>query len=323
MPRLSGDPVWEAALDWLLRLSAEPDNAELRAALAAWLAQSDAHACAYRKAEKVWRMTADIELAHTAPAPTPPVPSLVRSPSRGNRRAWRALAGGALAACLALAIFPDWQSLAADHASAVGEHRQVALAEGSLIDLDSDSAIDVHLTDSSREVTLLKGQAFFSVSHDPHRPFKVRTGDIQVTVTGTAFDVSLASRDISVAVQSGSVQVRDLRQPEAVAELRPGERIRYRRDTAHAQRDTLPLNQIAAWRQWQLLIDDRPLAEVIDELRRYQPGLILLNDEALASRRITASLDLRAPHTALQVAIEPLGGRLRSWGPYLLIVSGR
>ncbi|MCY1276098.1 Protein FecR [compost metagenome] len=313
---LRGDPVWEQALDWLLRIQAQPHDRALHQALANWLAERDEHEQAWRKAEKVWHLSGQL------PAPTP-ANLTPATPTRPRRRWRRALASAAVAACVTLLTLPDWTGIAADHASPRGEHRTITLEDGSRIELDSGSAVDVRFSAGRREVTLLRGQAFFQVNRDPARPFDVRAGDVQVTVTGTAFDISLAPRQVAVAVQSGSVQVEDLRQSGQPAALSPGERIRFARDAVAAVRDRLPPDQIAAWRDWRLLVNDRPLAEVVDELRRYQLGLILLDDPRLAERRLTAALDLRAPRKALQVALDPLGGKLDSWGPFLLVISAR
>ena len=69
-----------------------------------------------------------------------------------------------------------------------------------------------------------------------------------------------------------------------------------------------------------MLVNDRPLSEVVEALQDYYPGVLLLTDPALGERRITASLNLRSPVSALQLAIAPLGGHLRQWGPYLTLI---
>jgi transmembrane sensor len=124
-------------------------------------------------------------------------------------------------------------------------------------------------------------------------------------------------------VQSGSVQVRDRRGELAVPALGAGDSLRVGLNQGPAQRSRVQLEQVAAWRQWQLLVNDRPLAEVIEQLRAYYPGVLLLQDRALGQRRITASLNLRSPGSALQLAIAPLGGQLTQWGPYITVIRER
>jgi len=206
------------------------------------------------------------------------------------------------------------------HTSPAGEHRQVLLSDGSRIELGSDSAIRVDFEPGTRAVTLLRGQAFFEVSHDASRPFTVQAADVKVRVIGTAFDVDLSRTAVVVAVQSGAVQVRDGRGELAVPALGPGDSLRLGLAQGPPQRGRLLPGQVAPWRQWQLLVNDRPLSEVVEALQDYYPGVLLLTDPALGERRITASLNLRSPVSALQLAIAPLGGHLRQWGPYLTLI---
>lgn len=315
-PALRDDPIWAEALDWLLKTRAAPTDEALQQALANWLGTSPEHARAYRKAERVWLLSGDLSFARPAPCPeSPPI-----APPRRINRWRRALVAGALAASITLLALPTWQGMTSDEATAVGEHRSLVLEDGSRVELDSDSAIDVHFSNGGRQVTLRRGQAFFQVKPDSQRPFQVRAGEVEVTVTGTAFDVSLAPRQVAVAVDHGSVQVSNGAAGEPLARLTAGDRLRVPEHGAPLL-DRVPRDQIAAWRNWRLLVNDRPLSEVVDELRRYQPGLILLQDNALAERRITAALDLRSPQAALQAALAPLGGQVSNWSPLLLVID--
>ncbi|WP_307987753.1 FecR domain-containing protein, partial [uncultured Pseudomonas sp.] len=250
-----------------------------------------------------------------------PAPRAPRPPPRLSRRK-RALVGAAVAASALLMWGPDWQAMQADHRSPTGEHRTVALSDGSQMLLDSNTLADVQFNPDQREVTLLRGQAFFSVTHDANRAFYVNAGDVRVRVTGTAFAVNLDDNGVDVSVESGTVAVQT---PQASVSathlLGHGDQLHF---TANGQRTRivqLPQEQIAPWRRWQLVAVDQSIDDVITQLRRYQPGLILLTDKALGQRRITAALNLRDPKRALQTAIAPLGGRLQDSVPYTLIVS--
>lgn len=312
---LKDDPIWQAAMDWLLQCHATPDDVALQQAHARWLAADERHLKAWRKAEQVWRLSADLALPE-APVAQP----LQRTPARRRSLSRRAMAAAALAACVLLLV---GRAPSADHSSPAGEHRQVRLSDGSHIELGSDSAIRVAFEPGVRAVTLLKGQAFFEVSPDAARPFTVQAEGVTVTVTGTAFEVELGRSAVAVAVQSGSVKVRDGRGELAMPALGAGDSLRVGLDHSAPHRARVLPGQIAAWRQWQLLVNDRPLAEVIEALRAYYPGVLLLRDRALGERRITASLNLRSPGSALQLAIAPLGGQLEQWGPYLTQVRAQ
>lgn len=305
--------MWEAALDWLLR---EPNDPQ---ALQAWLDAAPEHAQAYRKAQKVWGLSGQVMSRPTFDCPLPPPAVASRSRRRGLRR-W--LLASAVAACAVLLVLPDWQGLGADYHSPRGEHRAVTLADGSVVELDSGSAIDVHFSADKRQVILLRGQAFFSVVAQPGRVFQVQAKGIDVTVTGTAFAVELAPQAIEVSVARGSVNVADTRQGGTALEpLKPGQRLSFARTGQGRVRTQVPVEQIAAWRHWQLLAIDQPLSAIVERLREYQPGVILLDDPVLGQRTITAALDLRSPREALQAAIAPLGGQLKQLAPYVLQVS--
>jgi len=72
--------------------------------------------------------------------------------------------------------------------TAVGEHRELRLSEGSLITLEGDSRITTRLGEL-REVDLLKGGATFNVKKDGNRPFVVHASGGSIVVVGTRFVV--------------------------------------------------------------------------------------------------------------------------------------
>ena len=316
------NPIWETALDWLLLIQENPDDPELNGRLNHWRASAPEHDAAYRKALKVWSLSGEALSLPVATEPAPmPMPTALRPPTRLSRRK-RALVGAAVAASALLMWGPDWQAMQADYRSPIAEHRSVALSDGSQMLLDSNTLADVQFNPEQREVTLLRGQAFFSVTHDVNRAFYVNAGDVRVRVTGTAFAVNLNDNGVDVSVESGTVAVQT---PQASVSathlLGHGDQLHF---TANGQRTRivqLPQEQIAPWRRWQLVAVDQSIDDVITQLRRYQPGLILLTDKALGQRRITAALNLRDPKRALQTAIAPLGGSLQDNVPYTLIVS--
>jgi transmembrane sensor len=176
-------------------------------------------------------------------------------------------------------------------------------------------------------VKLLAGQAFFSVRHDGRRPFSVEADDVDVTVTGTEFDVRLAPRDVSVAVAEGEVHVTypgegERRARAGAAVLAAGEGLRIRRPDGAAERMPAPPQSIASWRRGRLLIESATIGDLVAELRRYRSGMIVVTDDALARQRVTGVFDLTDPVRALKTVVEPHAGRVREITPWLVIVSG-
>lgn len=313
----SADPIpsrREQALDWLLRLQQAPHDPQLRDAFEQWRTSDAANAEAYRKAERVWQLTGQLAPATTQHWPKAPV---VQLPAR-RRRWWL---GAAVAACLLVSVAPALSlRLQADYRTGQGETRDVTLADGSVVQMDSDTAIAVDYSGVRRDVRLLAGQAFFEVKPDKAKPFHVHAEAIEVTVTGTAFNVELRPGRVGVDVQHGSVRVADEKGAHVLAgALSAGQRLRYRDGQAQVQ--AFVPSQVAAWRQGQLIADDQPVAELVQALARYLPGKVLLRDQALGEMRVTGVYDLRKPETALRAVVRPHGGEVRSYGPWLLVLS--
>lgn len=320
------DAVLDAASAWAFRLQDAPDDSGLRAALAAWLAESEAHAQAWALTQRAWQVTGQTRaaFAHEWPARSPASrdPSNV-TPLRRRRYGVR-VAALALAACLLLVFaLPVLRvQFNADHATAVAEIREVVLKDGSRVTLAARSAIAVAFTAGGRDVTLLEGAAYFEVVPDAARPFTVRAGDISTTVTGTAFDVGMTDRTVSVAVASGSVQVArtsDLSSP--LADLTAQQGVVVDRATGSVAETVLQPGAVAAWRKGRLIVEDALLTDVVAALDRSHPGSITVASESLRAKRVTGVYDLTDPAGALQVLSAPYGGVVREFTPYLLVLS--
>jgi transmembrane sensor len=303
------DPVLETAMDWLLRVHDAPSDPLLRAQLEAWIAADPLHAQAWDRARRSWQKLGDVGA---------PVPSR----RLAVHRIGIATAAAALAACLVLLLFPSLLlRLQADHVTAAAELRRVALEDGSAVQLAPSSAIAVRYTATGRRVSLVAGEAFFEVTANPDRPFLVAAGGIETKVIGTAFDVRVAPDAVTVAVAAGSVGVRDGRQLDT--QLGAGDRVVVDRASGRLIRDRMKPDDVAAWRDGRLFVADATIAQVVDEIRRFHPGWIVIADDRLAQQRITGLYDLRHPGDALRAVVQPAGGKVRTVTPLLHILSAR
>lgn len=339
------DPALEKASSWALRLQGAPDDSGLRAAVSAWIAESDVNARAWALTQKAWRLTggAKAAFAHEWPAAPPrqrPVPqrplqetAATRRPplsrpssSRppAHRRAGIRAATLAFAACLLLVLaLPSIQlRLASDHRTEVGESRRLSLDDGSVVHLAPDSAIAVAFAAGARDVILLRGEAFFEVAPDRNRPFSVRAGDLDATVTGTSFDVGLTDRSFSVAVATGSVRVAQAGKPaESAVDLGPGQGVVVDRATGRTTDMSLAPSSVAAWRAGRLIVENARLTDVVETIGRYRAGGIVVASASLRGKRVTGVYDLNDPDGALRVLAAPYGGAVRAFTPYLLVLS--
>jgi transmembrane sensor len=313
------------ASDWLIALGEQPANDELRARFEAWLAASPDH---QRDWAEVAR-TAEV-LGHAEPAHRHEWGAFVRqrkadraaasrAASAGRRRRVVGLAALAAAACLAFVFGGNLLlRLEADHMTVTAEQRRVQLADGTVVLLAPESAIDVVYGEGTRRVRLLKGRAYFDVAAD-RRPFAVQAGEVEARDIGTAFDVGLDARGVDVAVREGIVDV-SVAPNGTAARLESGDWLRVTA-AGRVERGRLPADQVASWMQGQLVVKNRPVGEVVDALRPYFDGLVVLRGAALADQPLTGVYNLADPVEALRAVARAQGASLQRISPWLIVIS--
>lgn len=285
----------EEAVEWFIRLQAAEGGVAERATFDAWRAVDPRHERAWTLAQTMWNsadFTGALATAAAEPRPAPPRPPSARAERRGFRRRLSACAAAAL-----LALGLGWAvdlplRLRADHRAATGERVRVTLADGSRVLLDTQSALADDFDGPERRLRLLQGTAFFEVTPDSARPFRVAAGPATVTVVGTAFAVRYVDGRVTVTVREGLVEVRGAR-PGAVVHLRPGEQVEVTDGGIGESRAVDPAMSLA-WMDGRLVFEDRPLGAVLAELDRYHPGIIVV-PAGLAGVRITGSYRLDDP----------------------------
>ena len=254
----------------------------------------------------------------------PVPPARAATPQEPFRHRLAAGVLAAIAAGLLLLFVPGLVvRLQSDQLTATAEVRSVALDDGIVVMLGADSAIAVRYQDAGRDVRLLKGEAFFQVAPDPQRPFRSSARDVEVTVLGTSFNVRLADDGAEVAVMTGVVQVANAGESPAISlQLQPGDWARLGRAGA-VERGTVQTDEVAPWLHGQIVARDRAMADVVDELRRYYRGMIVVADDSLARpprhRRLQS---LRSESGALSAIVGAHGGSVRQVSPWLLVARG-
>lgn len=203
-------------------------------------------------------------------------------PPRAPRGGQALRNGGAAALVLAVATGallwadPAWRT--EHHASAIGERRDVRLADGSTLTLDTATALDVAWHLRSRRVALSQGQARFAVAPSAWRPFEVAAAGARIRVVGTVFDVRREHDRVQVTVLRGRVEVRGLRGGAAPQRLAPGQRLRVEAGAAGTP-EPVDTAQAGAWQQGHLVFDRTPLREALAEVQRYRRAPIRLRDD--------------------------------------------
>ncbi len=307
------DDLLEQAADWHLRLSETPSA---RKDFERWLAQGPEHLHAWQQIERVWGGIAQLREPPTQTArPASPPPR--------RKRRWLPAALAAGIAALAILTYPQaalhWQ---ADYITAAGETRTVTLADGSLVTLGPRSALRSEYRSERRDLQLLAGQAFFDVQRDVERPFVVQAGSSAVRVLGTAFEVDLSERYLDVAVERGLVRVSSqVDGASSEDDLHPGEGLRQDRFSGTLQHLRVDSERVAIWRRGQLFVENASVSEILEQMRRYTPGWIVLADPALAQRRLTGIYDMRDPDRALGALAQSLAVPSRRMTPWIRVLG--
>lgn len=292
--------VQQAAFDQLLHLNEAPDDADTLRRWQDWLAADPMHPRAWAKARRTWDLSGAV--------PPRRAVSLLRHP-----------AVLAMAASVLLAVTVLFASGTGDLRTVSGETREAALEDGSRVVLDAGSALDLAFAEGARDVTLRRGEAYFQVARDAERPFRVRAGEVTVTVVGTAFDVRLGERTVDVAVEHGAVQVEFV--DRASMRLSPGQGVSVGRANGAMTPAPVDRSGVAVWREGKLVVENASLSQVAEILERHYRGRLLIADRALASRRVTGVFDMRDPAAALRAAAAPHGGRVREWGGMVAVLD--
>lgn len=201
-----------------------------------------------------------------------------------------AVAASVVAVALGLGLFSGLdhpKPYSAEFSTRLGEHRQVALPDGSVMDLNSRSVVAVHYEKGRRGVELKQGEAMFSVEHDTSRPFVVAAGAGQVTVTGTRFDVRRDDDQTRVMVEAGTVKVQG-HSPDKVVTLTAGLGTHVDNKGSVAAAYAVNTEELTAWRTGKLVFNNASLGEVAREVSRYREQPLRVSTPAVGNLRLTS-----------------------------------
>ena len=279
----AGRRLSDQAIDWLVLLNSGRATPEDRDAFLSWRQRSAAHEAAAVEAEALLRTVGETRQADQLRRHGEPLPS--HHPiSRRVLFAGAATASVTIVAVGLMSLGP-LSALYADHATGVGGRKRVALADGSVVVLNTATAISVDYSGKERRIMLHDGEALFDVAKDPGRPFIVTAGDIEVRAVGTAFVVRVKE----VTVSEGTVDVKIGGRPPirvmAGQRLGVGEGDRFKLSTVDIEAAT-------AWQRGKLIFNRRPLESVVAELQRYRAGRIVVLGDRLKALEVTGVFDL-------------------------------
>lgn len=197
--------------------------------------------------------------------------------------------------------------LRADAMTETGERRDVRLGDGSVVQLNTDSAIAIDYSPDRRTVRLLGGEAAFSVAGDPERPFVVEAAEGTITALGTRFVVRRNPADVTVMVSEHSVRVSSAADGERdTVDLGEGQELDYG-PGGIGRPHAIDVPTETSWTRGRLVFADRPLSEVVSELARYRKGILTIAGDDLGRRRVSGSFRIDDPDAALATLQRLLG----------------
>ena len=312
--KVSNKQASDQALGWVVRLRSDAVQETDMEAFAHWLTASDGNQQAWEQALDLWETAGVLSYlpsqdllasSEIFAEPLNNTDGLLRKWSAGF---WRTLTATSASLVIAVAVFFAFEDNSQRYYSAVGEYKQVTLADGSVIELNTDSAVNVSLDQAVREIELLKGEAFFTVASDRQRPFVVQVGAATVQALGTAFNIYRSQENqIEVAVIEGVVRVSESK-GSAVAAPRSKMLVANQAvvvSSASGLVDaSLKTEQAPAWRQQQIIFDDASVTQAAASLNRYRQDKIMVADQSQSNRRISGIFSTSEPQQTLFAVAE-------------------
>lgn len=299
------DPLVREALRWFVRLRDDEVTAEEQRAFESWRGQSGAHEAAWERACHLWAALAPVE------------EEFAQRQRKAVRR--RTVIGSGLGFLLvgALGVWAARDYFAADFETSSGERLSFMLADGSRLQLNSRSAVSEHFSERERRLVLHHGEAFFTVTADPVRPFVVEAGEGSVRALGTQFNLDMIDGLVTVTVAEHAVEI--ALRGGATERLDVGWQLAYAQSGFPASATPVDPATTAAWRQGRLVYHDVALRRVLRDFERQSGGIIVLMDDALASRTVSASFDIDRIDAALDTIVSSLPARLVRIGGLVVI----
>jgi transmembrane sensor len=309
--------VLDAAIAWQLSLDSGDGSAVEREEFTKWLASDEEHA-------RAWRQLGMLDQRFSV-ASGPARAALLQS-REGIRRRVRKLGSGLASVVLVvgLALFAGQRYVTinywlADQRTATGEQRTLKLADGTVINLNTHSAIDVRFDEKRRLIVLQEGEILVETGHNDARPFIVETREGSLRALGTRFIVKREDDGTRLSVLQSAVAA----QPQALHQehiFKEGQQVLMRSDGLGPMLAVTPGSD--AWTRGMLVVDNRRLGDVIEELGRYRKGHLGV-DKQVADLRITGSFPLHDTDLALNALLPTLPVQIEQHTPWWVTVVAK
>ncbi len=285
------------ALAWVVRLrSGDVLKSDLEDAQR-WRDQSHEHEQAFRQAVRLWR-----DLKNTADAVTQE-----RAAEAARLRSWhpgqwsvtrRAFMGAGIAASAAaymlydppMQLWPSLSELRADYRTAKGERREVNVSEGVAVTLGTQTSIAMLSPErDDPRIELIAGEAAVSAKRPKDHPLALQALDVRVIATRANFNARCVDGVVSVTCLDGVV---DVEAPRHLAQLHAGQQVTFSAAEGLGVPVPVDLELASAWQKGLLIVRNRPLSDVVNEVNRYRPGRIVIARPALSDRLVNGTFHI-------------------------------
>ena len=285
-----GHAVLQAAAEWYVQLQAETPTSQQLQGFETWLHADASHRHAWARVQKLEQqfglLTADVALPALRDA---------RAKRRAVLKVMALLTLTNPAGWLAYEHLP-WRAMAAQYTTATGERRQMTLADGASVFLNTATALDVDYNEQQRLLRLHRGEILIETAPDAAlRPFLVQTRHGLIQALGTRFSVWMDGDETKVAVLQHAVEITPVNS-HSTLRLQAGEQASFNAAQTGRLQALSPYRD--AWTRGMLVANDQPLGEFIAELARYRPG-ILRCDPAIAHLRVSGAFRVADTDEAL------------------------
>ncbi|MEM6300424.1 MAG: FecR domain-containing protein [Pseudomonadota bacterium] len=298
-PLLDSQRRRDQATAWIARMDRQLTPAEIRE-LKIWMAADERNERELQECARLWDMLGALE-------------SLRELTPRENKQSvwWPAAVAAAFVLATTLLLVPndllkpsnpkpqDSKELAevvdqATYTTPVGDNAVVHLNDGSVVQLNTDTRLQVRMTPDQRLLTLEQGEIHIDVARDLDRPLRVRAGKQVLEAVGTSFNVRIdETRQVELIVTEGRVRVQLPAESFEVADsdttapvLEQGERVLLDEVGEVQPLADEEVEMKLAWRDGMLVFRGSSLVEAVREVGRYTHLEFLIQSDDLKDKRI-------------------------------------
>lgn len=306
--------VAEQAVHWLLEMQQGALNPRQQAAWQQWLNAHSEHQRAWEQIQRVNQRLRGV--------PSPLAHAALNAPTSSSRRQALKLLlilGAGSAAAWSLRQQHILPPLTADYRSPVGQRRTVQLADGSQLQLNTGSAVDVHFDGQQRLVRLLEGEILL-IARAGQAPLHVLTGQGLLSSQTARLNVRQFNDHTQLAVLAGQVEVMPNRYNGLALSVDAAHQVNFTRKGWDTPRPT-DANS-GAWADGMLVAAHMRLEDFLNELGRYRRGQLHC-DPQVANLLLSGSYPLDDCERILDLLEISLPVKVRRFTRYWVTVQAR